>query len=105
MVVAAPGLAMGRPSLAGGRLRCRTRPAEGVEPEFIMIFAFKPSKQPGAWTLPDDAFRRLMDGSWNHELVLGSQTPSLLSERLVPVNPLVRVFARKDRLEGSVAEG
>jgi len=71
--------------------------APDFQPEFILVMG----QHPGAsheYTLPRESYRRLLDGSSGYELVLEVHTRSLLGERLFEnVNPVVKVFARKDR--------
>jgi hypothetical protein len=69
----------------------------GSWPHFLLLIPQMEIERDHEWTLPERRYKELTEGIWPYDLMLATQTPSLLSERLVPaVNPRVRVFVRRD---------
>lgn len=75
-----------------------------IEPEFVMVVA--PPKGTHEWTMPEALYQRFMRGETHYELVLSERTRSLFNEqRIAAVNPVVKVFVRKDRVPGLRSRG
>ncbi len=74
-------------------------------PEFVLVIPQQHFEPVHEWTLSDQDYLALTDGSMGYDRVLWVQTPSLFSKRPIPfVNPPVQLFVRHDRL-GSLPSG
>jgi hypothetical protein len=68
-------------------------------PEFVILSPQQHFEMVHEWSVPEQVYRALEDGSLGYQRVLRVQTRSLFSTRPVPfVNPPVQVFVRNDRL-------
>jgi 4-amino-4-deoxy-L-arabinose transferase-like glycosyltransferase len=68
-------------------------------PEFVIVSPQQHFEMVHEWSVPEQVYRALEDGSLGYQRVLRVQTRSLFSTRPVPfVNPPVQVFVRNDRL-------
>jgi hypothetical protein len=79
---------------------------ERYQAEFITVIPVLRLEVEHEYFLPDEAYRRLVDGSAGYVQVLGVQSPSPLGKRLITfVNPPVKVFARKELLSRVSPQG